>query len=272
MKKITILLTSCIIGASVLFTGCSGNSNKVSLESQKQEENEISLAKSPLYGEWTMNKTSTEAGTATMAQMIYGNIYPEPDVFKFNDDGTIESQTNEFNLTQFTWGIEEDKYYLYKNDQKWEINYLDDTISFEINDAFFELIKGAKSTEELLRAEGLWHVDELEIVNTSVESIGNGFFVVRYEIKNNTSDNITFKGISIDEYNTDEVQIKSYQSYNKNATFFELAPGNSGIVELTFAYDSGITKIITNSYKYENADGELISGSFSTPYEVTGIQ
>ena len=34
----------------------------------------------------------------------------------------------------------------------------------------------------------------------------------------------------------------------------------------------GITKTVTNSYEYENADGVLISGSFSTPYEVTGIQ
>ena len=70
-----------------------------------------------------------------------------------------------------------------------------------------------------------------------MESIGNGFFVIKYEIKNNTSENLTFKGISIDEYNIDDVQIKSYKSYNKNATFFEIAPGESGVLELTFAYD-----------------------------------
>lgn len=29
-------------------------------------------------------------------------------------------------------------------------------------------MKGAKSAEELLKAEGLWHEDELEIVNASV--------------------------------------------------------------------------------------------------------
>lgn len=51
-----------------------------------------------------------------------------------------------------------------------------------------------------------------------------------------------------------------------------ITPGDSGVLELTFAYDSGITKTVTNSYEYENADGVLISGSFSTPYEVTGIQ
>lgn len=234
MKKIAIILVSCIMGIGILLTGCSDNKNNQSLENN-QEENV--LAESPLLGEWTLNKTSTAAGSATMAEMIYGKLYSEPDVFNFKDDGTIESQTNEFNLTQFTWGCEDEKYYLYKNDQKWEIDYKDDTISFNINDASFELIKGAKSAEELLKDEGLWHEDELEIVNASVESIGNGFFVIKYEIKNNTSENLTFKGISIDEYNIDNVQIKSYKSYNKNATFFEIAPGESGVLELTFAYD-----------------------------------
>lgn len=270
MKKIAIILVSCIMGIGILLTGCSDNKNNQS-STNSQEEGNV-LAESPLLGEWTLNKTSTAAGSATMAEMIYGKLYSEPDVFNFKDDGTIESQTNEFNLTQFTWGCEDEKYYLYKNNQKWEIDYKDDTISFNINDASFELIKGAKSAEELLKAEGLWHEDELEIVNASVESIRNGFFVIKYEIRNNTSENLTFKGISIDEYNIDDVQIKSYKSYNKNATFFEIAPGDSGVLELTFAYDSGITKAVTNSYEYENADGVLISGSFSTPYEVTGIQ
>ena len=99
MKKIAIILVSCIMGIGILLTGCSDNKNNQSLENN-QEENV--LAESPLLGEWTLNKTSTAAGSATMAEMIYGKLYSEPDVFNFKDDGTIESQTNEFNLTQFT--------------------------------------------------------------------------------------------------------------------------------------------------------------------------
>ena len=92
MKKIIILLVSCIIG--ILFTGCSDN-KKNQPSTNSQEEN--ILAESPLLGEWTLNKTSTAAGSATMAEMIYGKLYSEPDVFNFKDDGTIESQTKEFN-------------------------------------------------------------------------------------------------------------------------------------------------------------------------------
>ena len=78
-----------------LHTGCSDNKNNQSLENNQEEENV--LAESPLLGEWTLNKTSTAAGSATMAEMIYGKLYSEPDVFNFKDDGAIESQTNEFN-------------------------------------------------------------------------------------------------------------------------------------------------------------------------------
>ena len=39
---------------------------------------------------------------------------------------------------------------------------------------------------------------------------------------------------------------------------------------------SRMTNLLNTAFKdeneYENADGVLISGSFSTPYEVTGIQ
>lgn len=65
MKKIAIILVSCIMGIGILLTGCSDNKNNQSLENN-QEENV--LAESPLLGEWTLNKTSTAAGSATMAE------------------------------------------------------------------------------------------------------------------------------------------------------------------------------------------------------------
>lgn len=67
------------------------------------------------------------------------------------------------------------------------------------------------------------------------------------------------------------MNLKSYYSYNKNATFFELAPGNSGILELTFSDDSGIARVVSNTYQYTTVDGTIIDGTFSSPYEVKAI-
>lgn len=60
MKKIAIILVSCIMGIGILFTGCSDNKNNQSLENNQEEENV--LAESPLLGEWTLNKTSDYSG------------------------------------------------------------------------------------------------------------------------------------------------------------------------------------------------------------------
>lgn len=54
MKKIIILLVSCIIGVGLLFTGCSDNKKNQS-STNSQEEGNV-LAESPLLGEWTLNK------------------------------------------------------------------------------------------------------------------------------------------------------------------------------------------------------------------------
>lgn len=265
MKKIMLLVGCCLCSISILLTGCSG---KTKTDVQKK----VDLSESALLGEWTLNKVSSSQGEATMAEMLDQKVYSDPDVFDFKSDGKIESQTNNFNITQFTWGEEDGKYLLYgSDDQKWDIDYTDDVMTFEVNGSTFELIKGAKTAEELLKAEGLWHVDELIITNATVNSSGNGFYTISYEIQNATSDTITFRGISIDEYDTENVNLKSYYSYNKNATFFELAPGNSGILELTFSDDSGIARVVSNTYQYTTVDGTIIDGTFSSPYEVKVI-
>ena len=47
MKKIAIILVSCIMGIGILLTGCSDNKNNQSLENNKEEN---VLAESPLLG------------------------------------------------------------------------------------------------------------------------------------------------------------------------------------------------------------------------------
>ena len=58
MKKIAIILVSCIMGIGILLTGCSDN--KKNQPSTNNQEGNV-LAESSLLGEWTLNKTSTAA-------------------------------------------------------------------------------------------------------------------------------------------------------------------------------------------------------------------
>lgn len=95
MKKIVLLVGCCLCSISILLTGCSG---KTKTDVQKK----VDLSESALLGEWTLNKVSSSQGEATMAEMLDQKVYSDPDVFDFKSDGKIESQTNNFNITQFT--------------------------------------------------------------------------------------------------------------------------------------------------------------------------
>lgn len=64
-----------------------------------------------------------------------------------------------------------------------DIEYKDNELTIRLNTTTLHLVKGEKSAEELLKDAGLYHVDELQIVNNSITSLGNGFFKIVYEIK-----------------------------------------------------------------------------------------
>ena len=164
--------------------------------------------------------------------MLEEGAAEEPDVYKFDEDGTITSDTNIFGLARFDWTSKDGKYLLSAEASPNSIECKDDTLTIKAGDVEIQMIKGVKSAEDMLKDAGLYHVDELQIVSSSVQPIGNNFFTITYEIQNNTSDNITFKGISMEEYDVANTVLKSYYSYNKNATSYELAPGGKSYVRI----------------------------------------
>lgn len=145
---------------------------------------------------------------------------------------------------------------------------LDEQLSFVREGATFYFVKGEKTSEELLKEGGFWHEDELQIVTHSVNDLSSGFFEISYEIKNNTEEKITFKGISMEEYDVNNTIINSYYSYNKNAIHAELEPQQSVLLKLTFSADDPISIVESKKYRYTAADGTLIEGQFSTPYQI----
>ena len=257
MKRIISMITIC----ALLLIGCSGGNEQAKSEDKKED--------APFIGEWTVYSVRTDSTPeASMAELLEEGAAEEPDVYKFDEDGTITSDTNIFGLARFDWTSKDGKYLLSAEASPNSIECKDDTLTIKTGDVEIQMIKGAKSAEDMLKDAGLYHVDELQIVSSSVQPIGNNFFTITYEIQNNTSDNITFKGISMEEYDVANTVLKSYYSYNKNATSYELAPGGKAMLELTFSGDDGISIVTSKKYTYTTSDGKMIEGSFTNPYNV----
>lgn len=255
MKKIVGIFAICVI----LLIGCSNKD--VSTESQKENV--------PFLGTWTVYSINAGSGKDTlMAEVLEEGKYKTSDIYNFNSDGSITSKTNIFGISKFSWESKDGKYILDAEASPADIEYKDNELTIRLNTTTLHLVKGEKSAEELLKDAGLYHVDELQIVNNSITSLGNGFFKIVYEIKNSSTETVVFKGISIEERDVNNSILKSYYSYNKNATTLELLSGESGKLELTFSENDEINTVISTKYTYTMREGKNIAGSFSTPYTV----
>lgn len=249
MKKIMILVGLYI----VLLCGCSKSK----------------IENAPFLGTWTVYSLNIGSEKDTlMAEVLEEGEFKKSDIYEFNRDGTITSKTNEFGIARFTWGYEDGKYIINAETSPAEIEHHGNKLTVKLGNVTLHLIKGKKNEQELMEDAGLYHVDELQIVNNSITSLGNGFFKIVYEIKNSSTETVLFKGISIEERDVNNSILKSYYSYNKNATTFELLPGESGKLELTFSENDEINTVISTKYTYTTGEGKYIEGSFSTPYTV----
>lgn len=124
------------------------------------------------------------------------------------------------------------------------------------------------SAKENANNTGVLHSDELIITNVEISVTVEPYFEIIYEIKNNTEEVITFEGISIKEYDSNNTILGDYYSYNKNAMETNLDPGQSMKLDLTFSREEGISKVESTEYEFYDKNNNLITGTFSTPHIV----
>lgn len=113
------------------------------------------------------------------------------------------------------------------------------------------------------------HIDEIKIVSHELktDSFDDDYFEVKYKIQNTSNEEVTFKGISMLEYDEVGDVLDSYQSYNKASKEVDLEPNQSMYLELTFCKNDGITQIKNKKYTI-SINGKEINGVFSQPYIV----
>lgn len=254
MKKII----SIFMIAVMLFTGCASTDTETRDDGTK------------LIGSWTVYglKRNEKKKDISMAKLIKEGKYKTSDIYTFKKDGNIVSDTDIFGLSQWSWKYKDKKYSLNNSKSKNIVNYKENKLTIKIGKTTLYLIKGKKDANKLIKEAGLEHVEELQIIDSKIVSLGDGFYNVVYKKKNNSSKKLTFEGISIEEYDTDGTELDSYYSYNKNATTFELDPGKAGKIDLTFAKEDKINKIISKGYAYSTKNNEYTEGKFFKPYSV----
>lgn len=101
-----------------------------------------------------------------------------------------------------------------------------------------------------------------EITDYEISPVATDYYEVIYTIKNISDGPLTFKGISIKEFDSDNTIIGDYYSYNKHAMETEVEPGQSLKLDLTFAYEDEICKIETSKYCYKDENGTLYEERF----------
>ncbi len=113
--------------------------------------------------------------------------------------------------------------------------------------------------EEEINQDESEPVDEakIEIESHEVNSDVDGFFKVKYKIKNIGDEVVTFYGISIKELDEEGDILNDYYSYNKNEIKTELNPEQSVYLELTFSEEDGIAKIESDEVVLYDEDGSI---------------
>ena len=249
MKKIMILVGLYI----VLLCGCAKSK----------------IENAPFLETWTVYSLNIGSEKDTlMAEVLEEGEFKKSDIYEFNRDGTITSKTNEFGIARFTWGYEDGKYIINAETSPAEIEHHGNKLTVKLGNVTLHLIKGKKNGQELLEDAGLYHVDELQIVNSQIEQLKNGYYAIEYEIKNNTSREVSFVGITIEEYDSNDTELESGYSYTHKATTFKIQPKATGKLSLIFPEEKGIKRIVSSKYKLKTSTNKNIEGNFSIPYTV----
>lgn len=231
-----------------------------------EKEKTTDLSQEPICGEWTVTAMATGGQTVSIADAYTQKAVSEMTVYNFKEDGTLIT-SGEYEIGERSWGKDGEDYYIdIDGEDKIDLSYSDGKLEYTFEDATLFFEKGNLTAEDLLKAAGLWHVDEFQITGFRIEDIGNGFFKGIYTITNNSDKTLIFEGISMKEVNAENTVIGDYYSYNKHAMETELQPGQSLELDMTFNYSDGIQQIESTSYAFKDEGGMIVKGEFSVPY------
>jgi len=113
------------------------------------------------------------------------------------------------------------------------------------------------------------HVDEFTITDvTKGEANSYGYYDLDVTVQNNTDEAKNFLGFSVNELDANGNILKSYMSYNKNAAYTVVEPGQQYHIKLTEAVADGIAGFQSRGYEYGDSINSSTKGSFSTPCKV----
>ena len=93
-----------------------------------------------------------------------------------------------------------------------------------------------------------------------------GYWEMNVTVKNNSNEAQNFLGFQVDELDADGNIINSYMSYNKNASYTVVEPGQSYTIDLTEAVKDNIAGMQSRYCEYGEED-DPIRSDYSTPYK-----
>ena len=102
---------------------------------------------------------------------------------------------------------------------------------------------------------------------TRAKELGYGFWQMDVTVKNNSNEAKQFLGFQIDELNADGNIISSYMSYNKNANYAVVEPGQTYTIELTEAIEDNIAGMQSRYCEWGDSPSTAIKSEYSTPFK-----
>lgn len=94
------------------------------------------------------------------------------------------------------------------------------------------------------------------------------YFEANIKVKNVSDKELTLLGVSVDELDSNGDIIDNYMSYNKNAVELNLAPGQSGTIDLTESSEDGVAGIKVRTYEYGESFTSSVTEKLDEPFVV----
>lgn len=104
---------------------------------------------------------------------------------------------------------------------------------------------------------------------TKSNSLGYGFWELKVTVKNNTDTAKQFLGFQIDELDASGNIIDSYMSYNKNASYAVVEPGQQYTISLTEAEEDGIAGMQSRYCEWGDDSSDSTKSEYSQVFKTS---
>jgi hypothetical protein len=278
--SLTICLAGC--GSSQGATASTAAEASTSAETATSVDDQfIAAVQKGLEARYAMGDSSTTAGTDEYLEDLSNRVNAEYDAAANYSDSTFEDATLGQEASDYIASLAEMQSLIKtaKNDPagfanawptpydkraKCLLSFVNDyglTISGQYQAQFDDVLNDAKTQAT--------HTDEFTITNvTKGEDNGYGYYELDVTVQNNADGAKNFLGFSVKELDANGNILKSYKSYNKNASYAVVEPGQQYHIQLTEASADNIAGFESDGYEYGESTISPVEGTFSTPYKV----